>query len=93
MMDEIIYCYCYGGGFCKLVLLNLLFDEFWFWLFGKEIFLLVRVLIEDKNYNIWIGLEMDIILFDVYDQIFEFFGEIFFNCFFNYSECFLVIDR
>ena len=34
--DETIYCYCYGGGLCKLVSSNLLSDELRFRSFGKE---------------------------------------------------------
>lgn len=91
--DETIYCYCYGGGLCKLVSSNLLFDELRFRSFGKETSPLARALIEDKNHNIWIGSETDITLFDVHDQTFESFGETFFNRSFNYSECLPVTDR
>ena len=62
--DETIYCYCYGGGLCKLVSSNLLSDELRFRSFGKETSPLARALIEDKNHNIWIGSETDITLFD-----------------------------
>ena len=34
--DETIYCYCDGGGLCKLVSSNLLSDELRFRSFGKE---------------------------------------------------------
>lgn len=91
--DETIYCYCYGGGLCKLVSSNLLSDELRFRSFGKETSPLARALIEDKNHNIWIGSETDITLFDVHDQTFESFGETFFNRSFNYSECLPVADR
>ena len=91
--DETIYCYCYGGGLCKLVSSNLLSDELRFRSFGKETSPLARALIEDKNHNIWIGSETDITLFDVHDQTFESFGETFFNRSFNYSECLPVTDR
>ena len=91
--DETIYCYCYGGGLCKLVSSNLLSDELRFRSFGKETSPLARALIEDKNHNIWIGSETDITLFDVHDQTFESFGETFFNSSFNYSECLPVTDR
>lgn len=91
--DETIYCYCYGGGLCKLVSSNLLSDELRFRSFGKETSPLARALIEDKNHNIWIGSETDITLFDVHDQTFESFGETFFNRSFNYSECRPVTDR
>jgi signal transduction histidine kinase/CheY-like chemotaxis protein/ligand-binding sensor domain-containing protein/AraC-like DNA-binding protein len=91
--DETIYCYCYGGGLCKLVSSNLLSDELRFRSFGKETSPLARDLIEDKNHNIWIGSETDITLFDVHDQTFESFGETFFNRSFNYSECLPVTDR
>lgn len=91
--DETIYCYCYGGGLCKLVSSNLLSDELRFRSFGKETSPLARALIEDKNHNIWIGSETDITLFDVHDQTFEPFGETFFNRSFNYSECLPVTDR
>lgn len=91
--DETIYCYCYGGGLCKLVSSNLLSDELRFRSFGKETSPLTRALIEDKNHNIWIGSETDITLFDVHDQTFESFGETFFNRSFNYSECLPVTDR
>ena len=80
---ETIYCYCYGGGLCKLVSSNLLSDELRFRSFGKETSPLARALIEDKNHNIWIGSETDITLFDVHDQTFESFGETFFNRSFN----------
>ena len=89
--DETIYCYCYGGGLCKLVSSNLLSDELRFRSFGKETSPLARALIEDKNHNIWIGSETDITLFDVHDQTFESFGETFRS--FNYSECLPVTDR
>lgn len=46
--DETIYCYCYGGGLCKLVSSNLLSDELRFRSFGKETSPLARALIEDK---------------------------------------------
>ena len=91
--DETIYCYCYGGGLCKLVSSNLLSDELRFRSFGKGTSPLARALIEDKNHNIWIGSETDITLFDVHDQTFESFGETFFNRSFNYSECLPVTDR
>lgn len=91
--DETIYCYCYGGGLCKLVSSNLLSDELRFRSFGKETSPLARALIEDKNHNIWIGSETDITLFDVHDQTFESFGDTFFNRSFNYSECLPVADR
>ena len=91
--DETIYCYCYGGGLCKLVSSNLLSDELRFRSFGKETSPLARALIEDKNHNIWIGSETDITLFDVHDQTFESFGETFFNRSFKYSECLPVADR
>lgn len=91
--DETIYCYCYGGGLCKLVSSNLLSDELRFRSFGKETSPLARALIEDKNHNIWIGSETDVTLFDVHDQTFESFGETFFNRSFNYSECLPVADR
>lgn len=91
--DETIYCYCYGGGLCKLVSSNLLSDELRFRSFGKGTSPLARALIEDKNHNIWIGSETDITLFDVHDQTFESFGETFFNRSFNYSECLPVADR
>lgn len=91
--DETIYCYCYGGGLCKLVSSNLLSDELRFRSFGKETSPLARALIEDKNHNIWIGSETDITLFDVHDQTFESLGETFFNRSFNYSECLPVTDR
>ena len=83
--DETIYCYCYGGGLCKLVSSNLLSDELRFRSFGKETSPLARALIEDKNHNIWIGSETD--------KTFESFGETFFNRSFNYSECLPVTDR
>ena len=91
--DETIYCYCYGGGLCKLVSSNLLSDELRFRSFGKETSPLARALIEDKNHNIWIGSETDITLFDVHNHTFESFGETFFNRSFNYSECLPVTDR
>ena len=43
--DETIYCYCYGGGLCKLVSSNLLSDELRFRSFGKETSPLARALI------------------------------------------------
>lgn len=91
--DGSIYCYCYGGGLCKLVSADLLSDELKFQSFSKNTSPLARALVEDKNHNIWICSETDITLFDVSNQTFEPFGETYFNRSFNYSECIPLTDR
>lgn len=91
--DGTIYCYCYGGGLCKLVSSDLLSDELKFQSFSKNTSPLARAMVEDKNQNIWICSETDISLFNVSNQTFESFGETFFNRSFNYSECFPVTDK
>jgi len=91
--DGEIYCYCYGGGLCKLVSSDLLSDELKFQSFSKNTSPLARALVEDKNQNIWVGSETDITLFNVHNQTFESFGETFFNRSFNYSECLPVADK
>lgn len=90
--DGAIYCYCYGGGLCKLVSSELLSDELKFQSFSKNTSPLARALVEDKNHNIWICSETDITLFNVHNHTFESFGETYFNRSFNYSECFPVTD-
>ena len=91
--DGTVYCYCYGGGLCRLTSSDLLSEELQFHSFRKHVSPLARTMIEDKNQNIWLCSETDITRFNPHDQSFETFGETYFNRSFNYSECFPATDK